>query len=143
MKTNKYFTDKDFILNDKMLQDLKVKTIMKPCGIYQCDMPETTIEKYVYKRHNEAFNNYAQRERPKCKCIFTLHTKKKSSYVQIFDRNNEQIFSGNSLWGDEYHKTEKEHFIFIQLLHSVENVIGNYGGEPYNHKPETCYIAQK
>lgn len=131
--------EKETILKDKMLQDLKIETTMEDNVIFQCKKPQTTITKYVYKTHNEVFCNRNNNIKPKCKCVFTLHTEKKSSFVQIYDRNGEKFFSGNSLWGDELSKNETKHLEFIKLLHSVENVIENYGGVIPPHKPQPTY----
>ena len=117
----------DIILNDNILQDINTETVSKYNNIYQQEMPETTIVKFVYKEHNGVFLNRANSiHKPKCKCIFTLHTGKKSSYVEIFDRENVNIFLGNSLWRNGSCKTEAEHLIFIKLLHSVKDVINKY-----------------
>lgn len=132
--------EKDIILNDKMLQGLTIQTQSKYSNIYQSDMPETTIIKSVYNTHNTVFCNREQKKKPSCRCVFTLHTSKKSSYVQIFDRENKEIFSGNSLWGNSTSKTESEHLMFIKLLHSVEDVIENYGGEVKTHHSNPKYL---
>jgi hypothetical protein len=120
-------SEKETILKDELLQTIEIKTVFKPCNVYQCRMPETTIEKDVYKTNNEVFcNKTGLISKPKCKCVFTLHTNKTSSYVQIFDNYGKEFFSGNSLWSSASSKTELEHLDFIKLLHSVDNVIENY-----------------
>jgi nickel-dependent lactate racemase len=117
----------EIILKDELLQNIELKTALKQCNVYQCKMPETTITKYVYKNNNEVFCNKTESVlKPKCKCVFTLHTDEKSSFVQIFDNLGVEIFKGNSLWSSLKSKTELEHLSFIKLLHSVDNVIENY-----------------
>ena len=124
----------NIILLDKMLNKIEKKTVVKYCNIYQEDKPHTTIIKYVYLKHNEAFNNKAQKTSPKCKCKFDLHTDKKSSFVTIYNRKSEVIYNGNFLHTHGSSKTEKEHLKSILLLHSVKNVVENYGGNFQNLK---------
>ena len=113
--------------NDSMINNIVVSRTMVDNNIYQCKMEQETITKYVYKTHNDVFNvNRMIAESPKCKCVFTLHTDKKSSYVQIYDRENKEIFSGNSLWKNPKHESYEMHIDFIKLLHSVEDVKQKY-----------------
>lgn len=113
--------------NDSMINNIVVSRKMVDNNIYQCKMKQETITKYVYKTHNEVFNvNRMIEEAPKCKCVFTLHTDKKSSYVQVYDRENKEIFTGNSLWSNSKHESYEKHIDFIKLLHSVEDVKQKY-----------------
>lgn len=113
--------------SDKMINNIVVCRKITDNSIYQSEMEKETITKHVYKEHNEVFNvNRAIKEAPKCKCVFTLHTDKKSSYVQVFDRENKEIFSGNSLWNNLKHDSYDEHLDFIKMLHSIEDVKQKY-----------------
>lgn len=124
----KQIKDTSKVLNDDfIINDIKINKEVKYHCISQCDKEFVTIEKYVYKKHNEVFVNLQQKESPKCKCIFTLHTDQKSSYVEIFDNKNNSIFLGNSLWSDGHSKSPKEHIKYIKQLHSVIDVKNNYG----------------
>ena len=44
----------------------------------------------------------------------------------VFDNKDNLIFSGNSLWSNEYSKSPKDHMDFIKKLHSVLDVENNY-----------------
>lgn len=113
--------DSDFIINDiKIIKEIKYNRV------YQCDKEFVTIEKYVYKNHNDIFTNHKQSQRPKQRCVFTLHDDNKSSFVEIFDNKNKLIFAGNSLWSRGKDKDSDKHLIFITRLHSTQNVKENY-----------------
>lgn len=120
--------ENNILKNDKLINNIVISSRFEFCNIHQAKISIITIEKFVYKTHNEVFNlNRKIEDAPKCKCVFTLHTSRQSSYVQIYDRDNVEIFSGNSLWGVGSHGSYENHLDFIKMLHSVQDVKQNYG----------------
>lgn len=107
--------------NNKMLSNLQITKELKFDLAFQCDMELTTVEKLIYKTSNAAFGDMS-RPHPVLKCIFELHTEKKSAYVKVLDRNSKVIFMGNSLWGTDKFKTENEFLIFIKRLHDFNTI---------------------
>lgn len=121
IKDHLQMLDSDFLIND-----IKINKEIKYNRVYQCDKEFVTIEKYVYKNHNEVFINHEQSQRPKQRCVFTLHTDKRSSFVEVFDNKNKLIFEGNSLWSRGRDKDSYKHLIFIKRLHSTQDIKQNY-----------------
>lgn len=120
-------TRNEILRNDGVISNVVVSVKEVYSSIYQKDVEQTTITKDVYKIHDEVFNlNRRHNSVPTMRCVFTLHTDKRSSFVQIFDRTGNLFFSGNSLWSGSKHDSYDAHLDFIKLLHSTTEVIQKY-----------------
>jgi len=117
--------DLKIIDNDEMLNTLIVKKATKYSNTFQKDIEVETIEKYIYKKDNGAFKNI-NRESPKLKCVFKLHTDKKSSFVEVYDNKGNDIFKGNYLWANHSEKSYIDFIKVLKRLHDFMSVIKNF-----------------
>lgn len=116
----------EIIDNDKMLQDLSIKSYKKYDSIFQKEMELCTIIKYVYKTDNAVFNQKEDCESPKLKCVFSLHSEKRSSFVTVYNNKNEIIFEGNYLWANPKASSCDDFLLTLKRLHDFKSVVKNF-----------------
>jgi len=111
---------------DTMLNDLIISKVVRNNIAYQENKEEVSITKYVYKRDNAVFDKTSIQS-PKLKCVFELHTQRTSSFVTVYDNENEVIFEGNYLWNNGKAKSHDDYIQILKRLHDFKSIKENFG----------------
>ena len=106
----------------KIIEDDKI--------VHELEFKDNEIVKYVYRKDNGIFDRPVEplklNSQKLYKCVFDLHRDKTSSFVAVYDTNNEVILRGNYLWANKSEKTYEDYINVLKEIYNLKGIKENF-----------------